>query len=201
MWQDFEITADSAPSWTWATISSPEGLKQAQYMIDSWLFLAYPPDNDFGRLNFIFRTGSTTSCTDIEREVLRTLVRCSDSWQYTTPEMHLSLASELRPIRGKVNNLEWLNLIVHGADGLSPSRPFGNVSPQECLTALFSVAPRLRAFSSKGVSPGTHARNWRTTLPWQQLERIDIIQSKSVWETYNVLKFAESAEVIRMDVT
>ncbi|KAL0064958.1 hypothetical protein AAF712_008080 [Marasmius tenuissimus] len=194
MWQDFEITSESAPSW--AQSDNLENSKRARYMMDSWLSLAYSPDHSHGRLNFIFRSGSTTSCTDLEREVLRTLIKRSHSWQYATLETHVSLISDLWPIQGN-----WLDLVVHGADGLPPSRQFGNVPPQEFLMDLFSVAPRLRVFSSKGVSPSTIMCHWGTTFPWQQLKRVDITQNKSVCEAYNVLKFAKSAETIRVDVT
>ncbi|KAK1215552.1 hypothetical protein PQX77_021856 [Marasmius sp. AFHP31] len=199
MWQDFEITSESAPSWVQSDNS--ENSKRARYMMNSWLSLAYSPDDSLGRLNFIFRTGSTTRCTYLEREVLQTLIRRSQYWQYVTLETHVSLISDLWPIQGNVKSLEWLDLVVHGADGLPPSPRFRNVSPQEFLVNVFSVAPRLRTFSSKGVSPSTSTRNWGTTFPWQQLERVEIVQNRSVWEAYNVLKFAKSAETICVDVT
>ncbi|KAL0570691.1 hypothetical protein V5O48_011266 [Marasmius crinis-equi] len=199
MWRDFEVTPAGAPPWLSSDDPSPKKEKRARDMVKKWLAFAFLEDSGHGRLSFIFRTASLDGCTTVEREVLRELGKHSRLWQFVHLEMDISLITELVLIHGQLDNLEWLDLVLHGADTVSPSNQFGNLSPREFALHVFSVAPQLRTFSSRGVSPSAPLHSWNVQFPWQELVRVDITDDRSLLESYNVLKLATSAEVISME--
>ncbi|KAJ8093987.1 hypothetical protein PM082_009872 [Marasmius tenuissimus] len=205
MWQDFEIDPSGVPSWASPNHPGKSSAKekQAQKMMELWLSFAFSPDNGFGKLNFVFRTYSTDTWTKVEKEVLRALKKVSDSWHYVHLEMNKSLIPELRPIQGKLGNLEWLGFVLHSEpEALLPSRRFGNVTPQEFILRVFSNAPKLRTLSTRGVVPlgPTESDDWIYSFPWEQLDRVEITEDRSWAESYNLLsRVAESAKTIQIN--
>ncbi|KAL0575334.1 hypothetical protein V5O48_006636 [Marasmius crinis-equi] len=140
--------------------------------------------------------GSPCFWTKVEREVLRTLKKHSDSWQYTVLEINRSLIAELSSIHRKISNLERLDLVLYKEFGEWPIGLFANAGPQEVLIDIFSHAPKLKSFTSRGVSPSLETIPWRHGLPWPQLERIDITERHTILESYNFLNGAGSVETI-----